>query len=713
MPKASDIDSSDFVCVEKANSVPSSLPPLYAQLIRDILRNDIRDFTFIMDTSDVPRYQASSISPDEMKMCLPEFIRVFDKKERVTILTARPNLNDPIKGEQMLENDTVDIVISKSINPASDDSPSKFAKMDKRGKDAGEIQNNFRAFRMILSDKVPNEDFKGQSQVFAALLQRLVSHVDSEPSARTDNFIVFSNAYNFADTINGLLDDLCDAIIERPHCQIHFITGDLETLGDNPNEYENGCQTVFHYIKQRCGKNVHIHSLENDGDAIPRLVEPFNNNQDISMEVIRPSCPVRIGIRNGETGENIMFQLRISNQMEKEIPKGGRVYLVGNDYLKRSDYVPIDEAIPPNGEAIYAILCSPRVNKGIDDLPPTMRIVVEVPRDGKPDSFKLLKHVDFKVNVQDYIKNFYDSRSKILAKIQAFGVKGTGKSLWIATNYSMLNEADMFHIPVEQGLKSRDSPNDVTREIVEIVPQNKYVSFLQSVVKQEQDILRTGLIFKDAPGIEVSADSFNENTNEHKRYNNDHIKYLVHGALPTGFKLEAGDEQNIQFISLKKDLNKEYIAKLDEHMIEQRPHAVVFCVTANSLDDQGTANRVKIMLDKFTQEGIPLIVCLTQMDKVAPDLEANPLLSSEQVEQMLQDSASNLGINVDNIIYSVSYGRTPEGKKVFEYDKLHFKNLEKIQRIAEQYATRLREEGNQLTGNAMVAAHKFRKEYEN
>ena len=45
---------------------------------------------------------------------------------------------------------------------------------------------------------------------------------------------------------------------------------------------------------------------------------------------------------------------------------------------------------------------------------------------------------------------------------------------------------------------------------------------------------------------------------------------------------------------------------------------------------------------------------------------------------MLEDSARILGINVDNIIYSVSYGRTPEGNKVFEYDKLHFKNLEKI-----------------------------------
>jgi hypothetical protein len=268
---------------------------------------------------------------------------------------------------------------------------------------------------------------------------------------------------------------------------------------------------------------------------------------------------------------------------------------------------------------------------------------------------------------------------------------------------------------MEQGLKSKDSPDDVTKEIVEIIPQHKYVeSSLEGVLKQED--IRNRVTFKDAPGIDVGADSFDEN-NQHKRYNDDHIRYLVHGVLPTGFKLEGkregDDEQDLQFTSLKKDINREYIENLDQHMIEQRPHSVVFCLSGNSLQDSGMANRIRTMLDKFTQEGIPLIVCLTQMDKPDPNLNANPLLSSEAVDRMLEDAATKLGINVDNIIYSVSYGRTPEGKKLFEYDKLHFKNLEKIQRIAEQYAMRLREEGNELTGNALVASKKFRSGYEN
>jgi hypothetical protein len=420
--------------------------------------------------------------------------------------------------------------------------------------------------------------------------------------------------------------------------------------------------------------------------------------------------------------------------MEKEIPKGGRVYLVGNEYLKRSDYIPIDEAIPANEEAIYEIECSPRVNKGIDDLPRTMRIVVEVPQNENSKNFKVLKHVDFKVNVQDYCLNFYDSRSKIPTRIQTFGIKGTGKSAWIATSYSMLNDGDSFHIPMEQGLKSKDSPDDVTKEIVEIIPQHKYVqSFGPPYTAPELKFdecrrplfwenhgvprkLQDGVTFKDAPGIDVGADSFDEN-NQHKRYNDDHIRYLVHGVLPTGFKLEGkregDDEQNLQFTSLKKDINREYIENLDQHMIEQRPHSVVFCLSGNSLQDSGMANRIRTMLDKFTQEGIPLIVCLTQMDRPDPNLNANPLLSSEAVDRMLEDAATKLGINVDNIIYSVSYGRTPEGKKLFEYDKLHFKNLEKIQRKAEDYATKLREEGNELTGNALVARNRFRHEYEN
>jgi hypothetical protein len=275
----------------------------------------------------------------------------------------------------------------------------------------------------------------------------------------------------------------------------------------------------------------------------------------------------------------------------------------------------------------------------------------------------------------------------------------------------MLNDGDKFHIPMEQGLRSRDSPNDVTREIVEVIPKNKYVqSSLERIVKQEDAGSR--VTFKDAPGIDMSPASFDENTNEHKRYSDDHIRYLVHGALPTGFKLE-GDELNCQFTNLTRNIDRDYIENLDKHMIKQRPHIVVFCLSPNLLEDSATANRIRIMLDKFTQEGVPLIVCLTQMDKVDPNLETNPLLSSDGVDTMLEDSAKQLGINVDNIIYSVSYGRTPEGNKVFEYDKLHFKNLEKIQRIAEQYAMRLREEGNELTGNALVASKKFRSGYEN
>jgi hypothetical protein len=306
--------------------------------------------------------------------------------------------------------------------------------------------------------------------------------------------------------------------------------------------------------------------------------------------------------------------------------------------------------------------------------------------------------------------NFFSPTSGTPIKSQIFGIKGAGKSLFIASLFSMLYDSERFHIPTEQGLKSTDSPNDVTREIVEIIPQNRII---QKVLGKNTPI---GVTFKDAPGIDAGADSFDEN-NQHKRYNDDHIRYLVHGVLPTGFKLEGkregDDEENLQFTSLKKDINREYIENLDQHMIEQRPHSVVFCLSGNSLQDSGMANRIRTMLDKFTQEGIPLIVCLTQMDKPDPNLNANPLLSSEAVDRMLEDAATKLGINVDNIIYSVSYGRTPEGKKLFEYDKLHFKNLEKIQRKAEDYATKLREEGNELTGNALVARNRFRHEYEN
>jgi hypothetical protein len=80
---------------------PNRLPPLYAELIREILRNDIRDFTFMIDKSDVPRNLESSIHPDEMREVLSDIIGVLDIKERVTIVNVRPNLDDPIQGEQM------------------------------------------------------------------------------------------------------------------------------------------------------------------------------------------------------------------------------------------------------------------------------------------------------------------------------------------------------------------------------------------------------------------------------------------------------------------------------------------------------------------------------------------------------------------------------------------------------------------------------------
>ena len=87
------------------------------------------------------------------------------------------------------------------------------------------------------------------------------------------NFIVFSNAYNKVDTINELLDDLCRAIIERRHCQIHFVTGNLEAEGENPNENETGCRTAMHYVKEKCKecKNVHIHSLGSDKEAVQQI----------------------------------------------------------------------------------------------------------------------------------------------------------------------------------------------------------------------------------------------------------------------------------------------------------------------------------------------------------------------------------------------------------------------------------------------------------
>ena len=278
----------------------------------------------------------------------------------------------------------------------------------------------------------------------------------------------------------------------------------------------------------------------------------------------------------------------------------------------------------------------------------------------------------------------------------------------------MLNNAHIVIYPINKKgqfnvvciIRQKLSNNIDLKALIkkEIIPQNKYI---QKVLGKDTQI---GVNFKDAPGIDIQADSFDGNPLEHKRYNDFHIKSLVHGALPTGIRLQAGDDQNSQFTNVIRDFDKDYFEKLDQYMIEQRPHSILFCVNPSALNDQKCTERISLMLEKFTQEGIPLIVCLTQMDKVDENLDENPLFKSQSVNNIVQTASTSLGVNIDNIIYSVSYGRTKEGKKVFEYDKLIFKNLEKIQRISEQYAMRLREEGNQLTGNALDVHNRFQRQ---
>ena len=86
------------------------------------------------------------------------------------------------------------------------------------------------------------------------------------------------------------------------------------------------------------------------------------------------------------------------------------------------------------------------------------------------------------------------------------------------------------------------------------------------------------------------------------------------------------------------------------------------------------------------------------MDKEDGKLNTNPFKKTERIEAVLRDCSNKLGVEQSNIIYSVSYGRTKDDDRVFEYDQLLFSNLEKIQTKAQEYAKTLQDQLNSNNG---------------
>ena len=155
------------------------LPSRYAPLV-DTIRRLNGNYKMLIDTakaiSDISGYGGGGgIAPDEIRSLISKIVANFGVSERMKIMNVLPyegDVNsDTIK--EMCKEKCTETIISRAIYPTQVNprDASYLAKADKRGRKVDEIKKAARLFKSVLNKNFPDSEFRGESQIFPALLQ--------------------------------------------------------------------------------------------------------------------------------------------------------------------------------------------------------------------------------------------------------------------------------------------------------------------------------------------------------------------------------------------------------------------------------------------------------------------------------------------------------------------------------------------------------------
>lgn len=682
-------------------------------------------YRLVVDLAAIPQ-EREYLKTHDVRKFIPEIIKNIAPNENVRILKCMPKMPGDNYNPPTITDEAVCTTVEASRSKFFDekDKYSIVEELDLRGMPVGRLISDFGDFEDKIEEQFDNKSFQGKSRLLAGLLQVLYKEINDRPSAVKDVMIILTNNYvcdhDYGKDANGddAVNTVLKAIQDRHHCEIHIITTKLASQGVNPNSNDPDSPSGVQFLK-RHSDNVFIHTYERTHESRLKIGRKFNRNAyNILLEIIRPVRPVRLGVENSQTGELTVYALRLTNNSNQVLPPKTRAYLVENNMFMQSSNYEIGVPLARGETKIIYIPCKPKTNRGVQDLPKSMTVQVEVPfnenenesdsdndsnNDSDSDSnYKPLKAIEFDINIDDFVLGFFNpnspilmssltdsQRNELMAELNIFymGLRGTGKSSNLASIQTMLSHLNKHR--VMDGIFVSDSMNDVTTKITGFKPKNEFV---------EQFLEDKGLLhclkFFDLPGFVLSDDHLNIDDSDAqnfqiKRYPDNFLSYLFQGVIPEGLELQSGGHSE-EFQPIR--FQKEYMENLQERMIRQRPHAIVLCLVKELFEDDKLCGRMKTLLAKIRQDGVPVIINLTKMDLQDGNLVTNPFKKTERIDTVLSDCSKKLGVEQSNIIYSVSYGRTRDDDRVFEYDQLLFSNLEKIQTKAQEYAKTLRDQ---------------------
>jgi hypothetical protein len=211
----------------------------------------------------------------------------------------------------------------------------------------------------------------------------------------------------------------------------------------------------------------------------------------------------------------------------------------------------------------------------------------------------------------------------------------------------------------------------------------------------------------DVPGTDFFTESTSSNgENGNERWSRKKLKYLSHGLLPSGFALQP-DMTGFAPMNIENNgpITRAYIEDIRVKMQEQRPHVFIFCLSHEDIGEDTSCEKIREILGYIRDEGLRVIVNITKADIGVKKLAENPFHDLEEARKkpatkrsndetlvlnLIKKCADKLGVTEADIIYSVSYGGA-NVDRTFEYDKLIFHNLEKLQTVATEYAKSLEE----------------------
>lgn len=671
-----------------------------------------RDVLYAVDRSEIPE-QDDAIFSTEIADVGEGIMKSLNDTDRLLVLTIKSEEDSKEHPWEVtdLEMNRAFIHFPFNTKEKSREGPSYKERLDKHGRSVGPLKNDAQKFKRMINSRYQEAFFSGKSQVYEGLENILIEMVDTLKTARKPMILVFSNEHTFAD--KERLQELVDLLKERPHASVHFITGRMPFTPEvNPNDGPEDSRNFpggMKFLAENT-KNVHVHNLGKGEDREAKIASIFDVKQDmnniIDFRIRRPLSPVRIG-------DEITYSLEILNRSDRDIPTGTRIFLKANDYFSRSDYYYLTKPLLPNEEILIPIKCRPEVSRSIKDLPKTMTMCIESPREEEdlgnttssssrstPEEIQMydeLHRAEFYTDIGDYIADFFDPSTAFKVILQVFGIKGSGKSSFIASLFTLLHGSGKYVCP--QGVDIAADNCDVTKKIVRVKFKNDRLD-KETNTENKLEVI-------DVPGTDLKTESTSSNgENGNERWSRKKLKYLSHGLLPSGFALQP-DMTGFAPMNIENNgpITRAYIEDIRVKMQEQRPHVFIFCLSHEDIGEDTSCEKIREILGYIRDEGLRVIVNITKADIGVKKLAENPFHDLEEARKkpatersndetlvlnLIKKCADKLGVTEADIIYSVSYGGA-NVDRTFEYDKLIFHNLEKLQTVATEYAKSLEE----------------------